>query len=82
MSTDPLHDSPNVPLNTAELRKLRQLAGLTQAQLAEKASVSFSYVAHIERGIRPHVSPPVFARLCDALGVQNRKELMAQVGAG
>ena len=80
MNTDPQHDSPEVPVDRREVRRRRQLAGLTQVQLAEKAGVSHGYIGHIERGIRPRVSPPVFARLCDALDAQDRQELMARTG--
>jgi transcriptional regulator with XRE-family HTH domain len=33
-----------------KLRKAREQAGLTQAQLAEKARVNVSYYAEVERG--------------------------------
>jgi transcriptional regulator with XRE-family HTH domain len=49
-----------------ELRNTRIAAGLTQEQLAAKASVSREYVNYVERGKRqPTVA--VFVRLCKAM---------------
>lgn len=69
--------SAAVVIDRAELRRRRQLKGLNQAELAQLAGVSFSYVGHIESGRRPTVSPRVFVKLCDALEVSDRTELMA-----
>ncbi len=73
--------SAAVRIDREQLRLRRQLAGLNQAELAEKARVSFSYVGHIESGRRPTVSPRVFVRLCDALDVQDRSELLEKATA-
>lgn len=81
VTEDPQHESPAVAIDRHEVRRRRHLCGLSQAQLAERAAISFAYVGHIERGQRPRVSAPVFARICDALGVQDRQELIAQDGA-
>lgn len=70
-------ESPNVPIDRVAMRRWRRLKGLNQGQLAAKADISYAYVGHIERGDRLHVSPAVFARICDALGVQDRAELLA-----
>lgn len=75
-ATLPAASGPMVRVDRKELRLKRQLFGLTQGELAELAGISFGYVAHIERGTRPTVSPRVFARLCDALHVQDRTELL------
>ena len=49
-----------------ELKKARLAAGLTQEQLAAKASVSREYVNYIERGKRqPTVA--MFVKLCKAM---------------
>lgn len=66
-----------VVVDRAQLRRRRQIKGLDQAELAVLAKVSPSYVGHIESGRRPTVSPGVFARICDALDVEDRTELMA-----
>lgn len=66
-----------VSVDREELRLRRQILGDNQAQFAERCGISPGYVSLIESGQRPTVSPAVFARICDALGVKNRAELMA-----
>ena len=73
-----IDDSPRVRIDRVELRRTRKLNGLTYADLARLADISFGYVGLIERGERTSVSPPVFVRLCDALGVQDRTKLLAK----
>jgi transcriptional regulator with XRE-family HTH domain len=70
-------DSPMVRIDRRKLRSLRQTSGLSQLELADKVGISFGYLGHLERGTRLRVSPRVLALLCDALGVQDRTELMA-----
>ena len=50
------------------LKKYRNAAGLTQEQLAERAGISTSFCANIERGHKG-VSPVVLMDLADALGI-------------
>ena len=52
------------------------MAGLNQARLADEAGLSFSYIGHLERGTRPNIGPEAFSRLCDALGIEDREELI------
>lgn len=59
------------------VRELRKLAGDNLIVFAPKAGITFQYLSQIERGKRRSVSPEVFARICDALGVADRRELMA-----
>ena len=66
-----------VLIDRVKLRRKRQLSGLTYAQLGDLAGISFGYVGQLERGVRTAVSPPVYVRICDALGVQDRTELLA-----
>ena len=49
-----------------KIRKQRYQKELTQAELAEKAGVSTSFIGHIERGSRI-LSLETFLRLCKAL---------------
>ena len=51
------------------LKHLRQAAGWTQQQLAERAGLVQSNVSHLERGER-EPSWEVLGRLADALGVR------------
>jgi transcriptional regulator with XRE-family HTH domain len=71
-------DSSHVTIDGAKLRRHRQLAGKGVTVLAGLAGISQSYLSQIEAGDRPRVSPEVYARLCDALGVTDRTTLMAQ----
>lgn len=66
-----------VAVDRMKLRLRRKLHGDNQAQLAERADISPGYLSLIESGQRPTVSPAVFARICDALDVEDRTELMA-----
>jgi transcriptional regulator with XRE-family HTH domain len=62
-----------------ELRKARLAAGLTQEQLAARASISREYVNYLEQGKRqPTVA--VFIRLCKALKVYPPELLKRIVG--
>lgn len=65
-----------VPINKDRLRRRREIAGLNQARLADTSGFSPSYIAMIERGERTHVSPDALGRICDALGVENRADLI------
>src|SRR5438105_370867 len=53
----------------AQLRELRERAGLTQQQLATRAGLSWSTVAHIEQGRKPDLRVSTLVRLAGALGV-------------
>jgi transcriptional regulator with XRE-family HTH domain len=70
-------DSPNIAIDGAKLRLTRQLRGTGVVLLAERAGVSHTYIGQLERGERERVSPAVYAKICDALGVTDRTELMA-----
>lgn len=71
-----------VAIDRAKLRRLRQLKGLNQPDLAAKVGVSSSYIGHIESGRRRTMSPRVFVSLCDALGIGDRAELLADEPVG
>jgi DNA-binding Xre family transcriptional regulator len=65
-----------VRIDRRVLKIRRQVSGLNLAQLGAAAGISAGYARHIESGRRATVSPAVFARICDALAVQDRTELM------
>ncbi len=71
-------DAAAVAVNGQVIRKRRKLHGETVTALAKRVGISQQYLSFIERGDRRHVSPPVFANICDALGVpvESRSELM------
>ena len=49
------------------IRELRELAGLSGGELAERAGLERSYVSKVERGERVRLSLATLAKLCDAL---------------
>ncbi|MEU1043875.1 helix-turn-helix transcriptional regulator [Streptomyces sp. NPDC005897] len=61
---------PTFQVNGAEIRKLRMQAGLSTAELAEKALISRRYLNHLENGYRTRMRPGPYARLVTALGLQ------------
>ena len=61
------------------MRSLRQMRGMTQVELAEKANVRHTYISRVERG---HTRPPsteTIVRIADALDA-NADELLALAG--
>jgi transcriptional regulator with XRE-family HTH domain len=62
-------DKYRVPGFAARLRELREAAGLTQAQLAERAGLHKLTVAKLEQGIREPSWATVLV-LSDALGLE------------
>ncbi len=62
-------DPTGVEINGARLRHLRKLRGLTITAFAERCRLHFTYISHIERGYRKHVSPAAFVTICDALDI-------------
>jgi transcriptional regulator with XRE-family HTH domain len=63
------NESPGVAVAGGELRRLRKLSGDNLEAFAAKVGVSLQYVSQIETGARRSVSPPVFASICDTLGI-------------
>lgn len=61
------------------LRRLRQAAGLTQEELAERAGVSVRTISDAERGLRARLYADTAGRLADALGLEaaGRDEFLA-----
>src|SRR5579864_2231399 len=66
----------------ALLKQLRASAGLTQAELAERASMSWRGIADLERGVRRSPYPSTIRRLADALSLApaDRASLVALSG--
>jgi transcriptional regulator with XRE-family HTH domain len=59
-----------------QIRHLRLTRGLTQAELAKRAGLSWIYIAKLEGGDRVSPSLPVLARIARALGSKLRIELV------
>jgi len=74
------HDLRNEPFG-ARLRRLRELAGLTQEELASRAGLAAKAVGALERGERKHPYPHTVRSLAEALGLSGdeRAALMAAV---
>ncbi len=72
-ATEPL--SSSVPIDGRLIRRKRQNAGDSLADLAARAGISVSYLSHVERGRRLTVSPAAFMRIRTALGVDDPEEL-------
>lgn len=66
------------------LRRLREAAGLTQEQLAERAGLSAKAVSLLERGERTRPYPHTVRALADSLGLEDadRQALVASVRRG
>jgi len=62
-----------------ELRKARELAGLTQEQLSFQAGLSRPYVSQLERNLKSPTVDTLF-RICDALEVE-AADIIARVDA-
>lgn len=64
-----------VEVNGDKLREKRQLAGYKLVDFAEICGLSFQFLSEVERGTK-RMSPPNYARICDALGITDRRELL------
>lgn len=67
---------PTVEIDGAKLRELRVRTGENLKAFAARAGITFQYLSQLELGVRRQVSPPTFVRICDALGVANRLDMM------
>ena len=65
------------------LRALREAAGFSQEELAERAGLSSHAISALERGTRTRPYPHTVRALCDALGADAdaRAALIASVPA-
>lgn len=68
------HASPEI--DGAALRELRKISGLSVTEAAGKIGIAVAYLSQIERGDRRTVSPATFGRICDVMGVKDRKTLL------
>jgi transcriptional regulator with XRE-family HTH domain len=60
-----------------ELRKARELAGLTQEELSFRAGLSRPYISQLERDLKSPTLETLFL-ICDALGL-SASEIVARV---
>ncbi|MBI4283329.1 MAG: helix-turn-helix domain-containing protein, partial [Chloroflexi bacterium] len=69
----------NIESFNSRLKELREQAGLSQRELADKVGVNFSYLSKIESGAMPAPSERVILRLAEVLDA-DRDELMTLAG--
>ncbi|GHU92744.1 hypothetical protein FACS189479_02570 [Spirochaetia bacterium] len=63
------------------IKVLRTRRGLSQADLAEKADMSVTFLSTIERGIR-FLQPDMMAKIANALGVEVSQLFVANLESG
>lgn len=67
---------PNPQIDGSALREMRQLAGFNITQFAARVGCSFQYLSQLETGARTACSPALYARICDKLGIADRRLLL------
>lgn len=65
----------SVDVDGPKVRRMRKLAGHSTKKFASIVGITPGHLRHIEVG-RRCPSPEVFARVCDALGVMDRKTML------
>lgn len=66
-----------VEINGFAVRELRVRSGLSVVDLARAVEVQRPYIAKIELGHSPRVSPKVFKAILAALSINDRRALLA-----
>lgn len=69
-----------VSVHGPALRHIRQLTGLTTNQLAEEVQITSDYLRKVELGFNRAVAPDVYARICFALRIDDKRVLLADPG--
>jgi len=64
---------------STRLRKLREGTGLSQAELAKRVGVSFTYLSKLENGVKPPPSQKIILKLAEALKC-DKDELLTLAG--
>lgn len=73
----PKGQNTTIPINGFACREIRVRSGIDIAPFAEQVGVGRPYIAKIELGHSTRVSPKVFAAILTALGVKDRRALLA-----
>ena len=66
-----------IAVNGAALRELRKRSGVSVSAFAQSVGVGRPYISKLELGHSSRVSPEVFAKLLRALGLEDRRAIMA-----
>lgn len=67
----------SIEVNGFAIREIRIILGVDMDELAERVDVKRPYINKIELGHSPRVSPKVFASLMKALGLRDRRAILA-----
>lgn len=71
-----------VEVNGFALREIRLRSAVQISALATQVGVTRAYLTKIELGYSPRVSPAVFQAIIGALGIGDRRALLASPHAG
>lgn len=66
-----------VEVNGFAFREIRVRSGIKTADCAILIGISRPYLAHIELGSRPRVSPQIFSGMLRALAITDRRAILA-----
>lgn len=66
-----------IEVNGPAVREIRTRSGINTASLAEAIDVDRSYLSRLETGARRRVSPTVFTAILRALGIKDRRAILA-----
>lgn len=72
-----MNSPATIDIHGPAVREIRKRTGLGQGAIAQAVGVSRPYIVRIETGSSPRVSPQVFAALASALGLEDRRAIMA-----
>lgn len=73
----PTKTPATIEVNGYTVRAIRVLMGLSSPTVATRAGIDRAYLRHIENGTRIRLGPEKFAGLCRALGIEDRRALLA-----
>jgi transcriptional regulator with XRE-family HTH domain len=68
-----MHQPTTFEVDGDAIREERMQAGLTRAELADRAGISHRYVAALENGTRRHMTPPPYIALREALKATDQR---------
>jgi transcriptional regulator with XRE-family HTH domain len=68
---------PSVEVNGFAYREIRIRSGIDPGPCADQAGISRPHLVKIERGQRIRVTPSTFAGLMNALGISDRRAILA-----
>lgn len=72
-----MNTATTIEVNGPAIRAMRILAGIGVMDMARAVGVQRPYIAKIELGHSRRVSPQTFNALVAALGIQDRRAIMA-----